>query len=313
MTQAFDSLAAMPVQLPAAPADEAQARARFFNSGNAFNLKLPPVPAGQFDAVAAQALAAAHSGWWACDQSAAMGQAGPATTPLMLARYAHVAAGDALAFDLPATAAICYVIRGSGACRGGADMVRFEAGDVFLLPGGSACSLHGGAAGALLWMVDNQPQLSLEGARPGPAEASPVATVHYPAAEIERQLSLVTATAAGAGTSGHALIFSSQQQQARRNLMPSLTLSLNTLPPRAQQAPHRHNSAAITLVLQGEHCHSSVDGQACGWQRWSTLVTPPGAAHSHHNAGGVQARFLIVQDGGLHYHARTMGFEFLGA
>jgi hypothetical protein len=38
---------------------------------------------------------------------------------------------------------------------------------------------------------------------------------------------------------------------------------------------------------------------------------PPGEPHSHHNGGDVQARFLIVQDGGLHYHARTMGFQFL--
>ena len=43
----------------------------------------------------------------------------------------------------------------------------------------------------------------------------------------------------------------------------------------------------------------------------ATLVTPPGAPHSHHNAGPRSVRFLIVQDGGLHYHARTMGFEFL--
>ena len=43
----------------------------------------------------------------------------------------------------------------------------------------------------------------------------------------------------------------------------------------------------------------------------STLVTPAGDPHSHHNNGGVMAHFLIVQDGGLHYHARTMGFEFL--
>ena len=33
-------------------------------------------------------------------------------------------------------------------------------------------------------------------------------------------------------------------------------------------------------------------------------------AHSDHNDGEQQARFLIVQDGGLYYHARAMGFEF---
>lgn len=55
-----------------------------------------------------------------------------------------------------------------------------------------------------------------------------------------------------------------------------------------------------------------VGGQRCPWAVGSTLVTPPGEPHSHHNGGSVGARFLIAQDGGLHYHARTMGFAFLG-
>ena len=37
-------MAELPVQLPSAPTTAAQARARFFNSGNAFNIVLPAVP-----------------------------------------------------------------------------------------------------------------------------------------------------------------------------------------------------------------------------------------------------------------------------
>ncbi len=73
--------------------------------------------------------------------------------------------------------------------------------------------------------------------------------------------------------------------EASRNIMPTLTLSLNTLPPGEHQRAHRHNSAAITLVLRGDDCFSMVDGQRCDWQPWATLVTPPGAPHSHHNQG----------------------------
>ena len=46
------------------------------------------------------------------------------------------------------------------------------------------------------------------------------------------------------------------------------------------------------------------------WSPFATMVTPPAEVHSHHNGGPRPARFLIVQDGGWHYHARTMGFEF---
>jgi gentisate 1,2-dioxygenase len=95
--------------------------------------------------------------------------------------------------------------------------------------------------------------------------------------------------------------------------MPSLTLSLNTVPAREHQREHRHNSAAITLVLKGECAYSMVGGLRCDWSPFATLVTPATDPHSHHNESDERAMFLIVQDGGLHYHARTMGFAFLEA
>jgi gentisate 1,2-dioxygenase len=301
-------MAELPVQLPEAPRSAAAARARFFNSGNAFNIKLPPVPAADFAAVLAAADAPeAPTGLHACDQSAAMGCPFPATTPLMLARYARIRAGEAIGLALRATGLIGHVLRGEGEVEG-PDGFTWGPGDILLLPGGQPLSLRA-TADALLWIVTNEPMLALEGARPGPA---PVEAVHYPAAEIERQLALLATTTTNPNTSGLALIFSSDRFEAARNITPTLTLSLNTLPPGKDQPPHRHNSAAITLALRGENCHSMVGGQRCPWTTGSTLVTPPGEAHSHHNGGAVGARFLIVQDGGLHYHARTMGFAFLG-
>ena len=304
-------MADLPVQEPTAPANAQQARARFFNSGNAFNVVLPPVPARAFDTVAQAARTATISGWFDCDQSAQLGVGFPVTTPLMLARYARVAPADAIAFEAVATASVGYVIEGEARCCGDGVDVSLSAGDVVLLPGATSYTLEGGATGALLWIVGNEPMLAFEGLRPVPLAQAPLDLVHYPAAEIERQLAVIFAAGTNDETSGRALIFSSQRLQASRNLMPTLTLSYNTLDAQTTQPAHRHNSAAITLILQGRHCHSKVAGARCDWAPWSTLVTPPGAPHSHHNEGDARARFLIVQDGGLHYHARTMGFEFL--
>lgn len=296
-------MASLPVQLPEAPATPAAARARFFNSGNAFNVKLPPVPAAEFSAVAAAALAReAMTGVHFCDQSAAIGCAFPATTPLILARYAVIRAGDVLNLDTQSTGLIGYVLRGAGEAPG----FGWGAGDVLLLPGG-AVTLRA-HENAVLWLVGNEPLLAFEGLRPG---ATAMAPVHFPADEIERQLALIGACTSNDSTAGLALIFSSDGLEAWRNLTASMTLSLNTLPPRENQRAHRHNAAAITLVLQGENCHSRIAGETRPWSLYNTLVTPPGEPHSHHNGGDVQARFLIVQDGGLHYHARTMGFAFL--
>jgi hypothetical protein len=49
-TDRLHSIAEMPAQRPRDPATAAQARGRFFNTGNAFNVQLPPVPDHLFTA-----------------------------------------------------------------------------------------------------------------------------------------------------------------------------------------------------------------------------------------------------------------------
>ena len=311
-TEPMIDMAALPAQHPDTPATAAARRARFFNSGNAFNVKLPPVPARIFTREPAAALAApAATGYFPCDQSASLGCDFPATTPLMLARYARIAAGATLTADFAATGSIWYVIEGQGEAVCGAEAIAWAAGDIFLLPGTGAASLRAGAQGAVLWSVSNEPQLAFEHLRPAAAAPAAVALVHYPAAEIARQFETIFRAGSNAATSGVALIFSSDLQQTARNILPTLTLSFNTLPAGEQQRAHRHNSAAVTLIVRGAGCHSIVGDESCAWAPWATMVTPAGAPHSHHNGGGERAYFLIVQDGGLYYHARTMGFEFL--
>ena len=304
-------MADLPAQLAQNPRDAAGARARFFNSGNAFNIKLPPVPGHIFTDPATRALADdTPTGFIACDQASAMACAFPATTPLMLARYATIAAGETLVSDFMASGSIWYVIKGHGTSAWNGEVVHWAPGDVVLLPGGSAAT-HTATGRAVLWLVSNEPQLAVDQALPHAPSGGPIDLVHYPAAEIARQIGIIDGATANDTTSGLALIFSSDRLQAGRNIMPTLTLSLNTLPPGEHQRAHLHNSAAITLVLQGDTCFSMVDGRRCDWSPWATLVTPPGVPHSHHNDGQSRALFLIVQDGGLHYHARTMGFSFL--
>lgn len=306
MSDTLPSMADMPVQLPTDPLTPAGARARFFNSGNAFNIKLAPVPGMIFTEEPLQAQAGT-TGFYPCDQSSALECDFPATTPLMLARYGRIVAGETLVADFKATGCIWYVIAGSGKATQGDEVIHWQAGDIFLSAG--AASLHLLAAtDAVLWLVSNEPQLAFDGLVPG--SAVPVELVHYPAQEIASQVERLYQTAADETVSGLAVIFSTDRLQASRNLLPSLTLSLNTLPAHTHQRAHRHNSAAITLVVQGQGSYSMVDGVRCDWTPWATLITPPGAPHSHHNGGEERALFLIVQDGGLHYHARTMGFEF---
>ncbi|KKW68670.1 hypothetical protein AAV94_03865 [Lampropedia cohaerens] len=307
-----DSMAEMGAQQAAAPRNAAERRARYFNSANAFNIKLPAVPARAFDDVAARALAPGMpTGWYACDQSGALRCDCVATTPLMLARYARINAQQQLHLHGLCSGVICYVIQGQGRAGTVTEQLHWETGDVILFAGGQDVVFSAADGDAVLWVVTDEPLYAHCRAVP-PADCGVVPTVHYRNADIDAQLQLIQYKTPEATTSGCAVVFSSEQLQASRNLLPTLTLSLNSLRGHCDQQPHRHNSAAITLVVSGQACHTTIDGQPVPWQPWSTLVTPAAAAHSHHNRGEDLARFLIVQDGGLYYHARTMGFQFLG-
>ena len=305
------SIAELPAQHPASPATAAEARGRFFNTGNGFNVQLPPVPDRIFTDEAMRALdAATPTGLIACDISVELACGFPATTPLVLAQYARIRTGDTLATNFVASGVIAYVIAGSGVTCCVGEKIAWQTGDLFILPGGAGATHTAGADDAVLWIVTNEPQLAFENLRaPGPGEA-PTDVVHYRGTEIGRQIDLLYDIGRGENIAGSALIFSAERQEATRNILPTLTAAMNSLPGGAVQRAHRHNSVAVSLVIKGERCFSMIDGKRKDWAPWATTITPPVSVHSHHNGGNDMALFLIIQDGGIYYHARAMGFEF---
>jgi gentisate 1,2-dioxygenase len=305
------SIAEMPVQSPAAPATPAQARGRFFNTGNGFNVQLPPVPDRIFSREPAIALdPATPTGLIACDIAGELVSGFPATTPLVLARYARIRAGESLATDFVASGVIAYVIAGNGRTSCAGQDIAWSAGDLFILPGGEPAMHSADDNDAVLWLVTNEPQLAFENLQAPASGQAPTAVVHYRADEITRQIALIYDVGRNEEIAGSALIFSAEQQEATRNILPTLTVAMNSLPGGVMQRPHRHNSVAVSLIIKGDRCFSIIDGKRKDWAPWATTITPPVAVHSHHNGGNEQALFLIVQDGGIYYHTRAMGFEF---
>src|SRR6195952_3257531 len=101
----------MPAQRPLAPQSAAEARGRFFNTGNAFNIVNPPVPDHAFVDEPRRALHdATPTGLIECDLSAVLGCPFPATSPLILARYGRIRSGETLTTDFAASGTIAYVI-----------------------------------------------------------------------------------------------------------------------------------------------------------------------------------------------------------
>jgi len=97
------------------------------------------------------------------------------------------------------------------------------------------------------------------------------------------------------------------------------------LPVAAVQAPHRHQSVAVDLVVDAKPgCYTMVgrtlgpdgtikDGERFDWEPHSVFVTPPGLWHSHHNESGPPAHILPIQDAGLHTFLRTLDIRFARA
>jgi gentisate 1,2-dioxygenase len=295
---------------PRAPSPYLQ-NARYLTSLDGFNIKRPAIPAHVFRAERDRVLApGAPTGLVPLDLSTALGLEYPATTPLILSRYARIRAGETLSTAFRASAELYHVIRGSGASTvGDGAALTWQAADTFCLPGGAAAR-HTAQEDAVLWITTNEPQLQLEGLQPPPPGAAPIRPALYPMAEIRRRLLDVYLDPRGAAMPGKSINLGNVAIEASRTTTPSFTLALNSLLPGEAQRGHRHNAVAVTLVLAGERCYSLIDGERAEWERDAVMITPPAAFHSHHNDGAELALFLIVQDGGVYYHCRTMGFSY---
>ncbi len=295
------------------PAPPYAANARYLTSLDGFNIKRPPIPAHVFRAERDRALAAdAPTGLVPLDLSGRLGLDAPATTPLILSRYARIRPGDTLATDFRASVEVCHVVRGAGTSTfgpTGTAPVSWQAGDTFCLPGGQR-TRHHASADAVLWVTTNEPQLGFEALEPPRPGAAPIQPALYPAAEVRRRLLDVYLDPRGGAMPGKSVNFGNVALEGSRTTTPTFTVALNSLLPGESQRGHRHNAIAVTLVLAGERAYSLIDGTRVDWEPGTVMITPPAAFHSHHNEGDGMALFLIVQDGGLHYHCRTMGFSF---
>ncbi len=137
---------------------------------------------------------------------------------------------------------IAYVIAGKGSTLCGTERIEWNPGDTFVLPGGCKHEHRAGLADAVLWIVTNEPQLAFENLSPPQQGQAPTDLVHFPADEVQRQIELLYQVGRGEDIAGSALIFSSQRQEAIRNVLPTLTVAMNSLPAGKSQRPHRHRS-----------------------------------------------------------------------
>lgn len=286
-------------------------RARFISVEEGFNIKRPELEPCSFDAERDRALSSQEpSGFILLDKSDVLLTSYPATSPMLLAKFMRVREGDTLESRLQASGEIYYVIRGHGRTTQDGTTLNWGPGDVFCLPGGLDTVHHSLEDDCVLYSVTDEPMMAFERVAPAAPADAPIEAVHYSAEMIAAQLDSLYARELDAETPGRALFLTSDRMAAERTCLPSLTLTLNAVLPGEAQRPHKHSAAAIVFITKQGSCHSEIAGEVLHWKQSSVLLTPPNATHSHLNDGDETAVALIVQDGGLHYHCRTMSFEF---
>jgi gentisate 1,2-dioxygenase len=260
------------------------------------------------------------------DTSSILGCPGPATSPGLCASFVHLCAGDAHITDANATSQLFFVMRGTGMTRvegdagpaGDGDAIAWQAGDLFTLPARSR-ALHAAGDDAALYWVHDEPLLRYLGVE---ASRRQFAATLYTRESIHEALEAVIRDPASAHANRLSVLLGNRLFPQTMTITHIIWAMFGRLPVGAVQAPHRHQSVAVDLVVDAKPgCYTLVgrslgpdgrikDGERFDWQPHAVFVTPPGLWHSHHNESGHPAHILPIQDAGLHTYLRTLDIRF---
>ena len=258
------------------------------------------------------------------DLSAELGVPGPATSPALAAHFVRIAAGEGVKASAQATSSLFYVLKGQGTCLRSAGSgspaveVHWQAGDLFVLPCGDAPLLQANSTSVLYWVHDG-PLLSHLGAMP---TAPRFEATHYPASWLNQELGQLAAEPGSSRSNRLSLLLANSDLPASRTVTHVLWAMYGLVPAGAVQAPHRHQSVALDLIID---CDPGVytlvgtdlndDGtirnpRRIDWEAGGAFITPPGHWHSHVNASGRAATLLPIQDAGLQTYLRSLDIRF---
>jgi len=282
-----------------APATIQAGRAQYLTSPNRVRAETAKPAAHIFTDEAARAFdAAASTGIIDLDLSSTLGVAYPATTTNLLARYLVIREGEEFEFAVQATSVLCFVIKGGGRSFWEGEVIEWNEGDAFLFPGGGEAILNEAPNGdAVLFVVTDEPFLSMTGGAAPSPEAARVKSAHYVARTIAAQLEDLAARSEQPLT--QAIVkFGSIGFEDKGCVAPMIGAGIATLEPGTDQPPHCHDADTISLCLECDGVHSLVEGNRIEWVPNAAILTPAGAVHSQHADGDNRMSSFFVQDRG---------------
>lgn len=258
------------------------------------------------------------------DLSQRLGSPGPATSPALAAHFIRIQAHEGVKAAAQATSSLFFVLSGSGSCERSAEgpspacSLRWSAGDLFVLPAGADPLLHADSTSVLYWVHD-APLLSYLGVTPSQPRFE---ATHYGADWLRHELETLAADPGSARSNRLSLLLANRDLPSTRTVTHVLWAMFGLVPAGATQAPHRHQSVALDLIID---CQPGVytlvgtelndDGsirnpRRIDWQPGGAFITPPGHWHAHINDSGAPAWLLPIQDAGLQTYLRSLDIRF---
>ena len=281
-----------------APATIQAGRAQYLTSPETVNVETSKPAAHIFTNEAARAFdAAAPTGMIDLDLAPGLGTGYPATTSNLVARYLVLREGGEFEFAAQASSVLCYVIKGSGRSFQEDEVIEWNQGDAFLLPGGEAILNEAPDGDAVLFVVTDEPFISLIGGAAPSLEAAQVKSTHYVGKTIAAQLEDMAARSEVTPTQA-ILKFGSARFESAGCVAPMLAAGIATLEPGADQRPHCHDADTLSLCLECDGVYSLIEGNRIDWVPNAAILTPAGALHSQHNEGDSRMFSFFVQDRG---------------
>ena len=258
------------------------------------------------------------------DLSQELGAAAPATSPGLAAHFVRIEAGEGVKASCSATSSLFYVLSGSGSCQRSADAhspactIHWQSGDLFVLPAGGTPLLQADRTSVLYWVHD-EPLLAYLGAVPS---APRFDATHYQGSWLRSELAALAEDPSSSRSNRLSLLLANSDLPQTRTVTHVLWAMFGLVPAGATQAPHRHQSVALDLIIDcAPGCYSLVgtelnaDGnirnpRRINWQAGGAFITPPGHWHAHVNESGSPAYLLPIQDAGLQTYLRSLDIRF---
>ena len=252
------------------------------------------------------------------DLSRQLGCPGPATSPSLCANFLHIRPGESIRVQPNASSQLYFVIRGRGQTQFGDTQFPWGTGDFVTLPAGNA-AVHQAENDAALYWVHDEPMVRYLGAR---AESPTFRPTLYRAEKARAELAKAEADPEAQRRSRISVLLANRACDQTLTVTPTLWAMLGVLPVGDVQAPHRHQSVALDLIIDCKPgCYTLIgkdlddhgriiDPERVDWKPASAFVTPPSLWHTHFNESGTAAYLLPIQDAGLQTYLRTLDIRF---